>query len=147
MKQQQKKSIQLWVRKRIISMCFKNVSRAFDDLHGLLFLQRKNYYGVVPWKPDGILNLLKKSLYGILLLLLWKKKFVLDIPDLAFSSDLFFERNQLEDNEEEFFFWNENKECLCVSLLIIVGIMQMQDFSRQNDQWWWRRRWSPLKWF
>ena len=33
-----------------------------------------------------------------------KKKFVLDIPDLAFSSDLFFERNQLEDKEEEFFF-------------------------------------------
>ena len=113
MKQQQKKSIQLWVRKRIISMCFKNVSRAFDDLHGLLFLQRKNYYGVVPWKPDGILNLLKKSLYGILLLLLWKKKFVLDIPDLAFSSDLFFERNQLEDKEEEFFLKRKQRVFVC----------------------------------
>lgn len=86
-------------------MCFKNVSRAFDDLHGLLFLQRKNYYGVVPWKPDGILNLLKKAYMVYYYYYCYeKKKFVLDIPDLAFSSDLFFERNQLEDKEEEFFF-------------------------------------------
>ena len=42
-----------------------------------------------------------------------KKKFVLDIPDLAFSSDLFFERNQLEDKEEEFFFETKTKS-VCV---------------------------------
>ena len=62
----------------------------------------------------------------------YEKKFVLDILDLAFSSDLFFERNQLEDKEEEFFLVNRNKECLCVSLLIIG--MQIQDFFRQTDQ-------------
>jgi len=55
-------------------MCFKNVSRAFDDLHGLLFLQRKNYYGVVPWKPDGILNLLKKKLIWYTTTTAMKKK-------------------------------------------------------------------------
>ena len=42
-----------------------------------------------------------------------KKKFVLDIPDLAFSSDLFFERNQLEDKEEEFFLKRKQRVFVC----------------------------------
>lgn len=38
---------------------------------------------VVPWKPDGILNLLKA--YMVLLLLLWKN-FVVDIPNNIYYS-------------------------------------------------------------
>ena len=81
-------------------MCFKNVTRAFDDLHGLLFLQRKNYNSVVPWKKDGILNLLKKLIWYTTTTAMKKKLVSAGNRRDSFIKDIFEKKkNQLEQQK------------------------------------------------